>query len=505
MTRVTPRWNYSEILYYLPHHPVIRESSLTTTLRVVFNGSAKTTSKLSLHDLLHEGPKLQSEIFGVITRWRRHRYVYSDDVTKSFRQILVYPEDPDLQRILWKNSSEEIIEYQLNTVTYGTRSATYLASRTFRQLAEDEGDRFPEVRDVILNTTYMDDVYGDSDTEEGCKAQVNDVNRVFASGGMLLQKWTCNKPELLCDIAGTVNESSTLSIDDQELHRTLGLSWDSLRDAFFFSFKAYENVERLTKRIVLSQGKLFVQELWKDQMGWDDQLSEEFVKHWRRFAQEIDDWKEVRVPRHLGTGDSTIRTELHGFEDASGVVYGVVVYLKATGSDGEVHISLVSSKSKLAPIREGKRQGGIKVTIQMLELMAASLLSRHAVSVCKTLGIESIEMNLWTDSSVALTWIKSEASKYKQFVKNRFGEIRKLVPRAVWGHVPRDENPADLVFRGISGKKLACSQLWWTGPSWLREGQSSWPEQSVSVAEDEDLERRNVSAHAASAAVMVEA
>ena len=40
--------------YYLPHHGVIRASSTTTKLRVVFNASCKTTSGLSLNDLVHK-------------------------------------------------------------------------------------------------------------------------------------------------------------------------------------------------------------------------------------------------------------------------------------------------------------------------------------------------------------------------------------------------------------------------------------------------------------------
>lgn len=42
--------------YYLPHHAVMKPDSTTTKLRVVFDGSAKTTSGLSLNDVQHVGP-----------------------------------------------------------------------------------------------------------------------------------------------------------------------------------------------------------------------------------------------------------------------------------------------------------------------------------------------------------------------------------------------------------------------------------------------------------------
>jgi hypothetical protein len=38
--------------YYLPHHAVIKQNSLTTKTRVVFDAPAVTTSGLSLNDIL---------------------------------------------------------------------------------------------------------------------------------------------------------------------------------------------------------------------------------------------------------------------------------------------------------------------------------------------------------------------------------------------------------------------------------------------------------------------
>lgn len=94
--------------------------------------------------------------------------MYLGDVTKMFRQILIHSEDRDLQRILWTDETEKIVEYCLNTVTYGTRSAPFLAIRSLRQLAEDEGVTHPEAKEVILKTTYMDDVYGGEMQKANC-------------------------------------------------------------------------------------------------------------------------------------------------------------------------------------------------------------------------------------------------------------------------------------------------------------------------------------------------
>ncbi|GBM52385.1 hypothetical protein AVEN_160106-1 [Araneus ventricosus] len=47
--------NHSNDGYFLPHQGVLRASSITTKLRVVFDASAKTTTRYSLNDLLCAG------------------------------------------------------------------------------------------------------------------------------------------------------------------------------------------------------------------------------------------------------------------------------------------------------------------------------------------------------------------------------------------------------------------------------------------------------------------
>ena len=76
MELVPPSTEDPSLVYYLPHHVVIRQSSLTTKLRVVFNRSQKTTFGISLNENLHTGPTLLPELFDVILRWRRYKVVF---------------------------------------------------------------------------------------------------------------------------------------------------------------------------------------------------------------------------------------------------------------------------------------------------------------------------------------------------------------------------------------------------------------------------------------------
>lgn len=144
MARVPESIPEPQQYYYLPHHGVLKESSSSTKLRVVFNGSCRTSSGCSLNDLLHIGAKLQTDLSDVILWWRQFSYVFSADMEKMFRQILVHPDDQRFQRILWSPESfQKPLTYQLATVTYGLGPAPFLANRVIKQLTKDEGHRFP--------------------------------------------------------------------------------------------------------------------------------------------------------------------------------------------------------------------------------------------------------------------------------------------------------------------------------------------------------------------------
>ncbi|GFW39262.1 uncharacterized protein TNCV_1832481 [Trichonephila clavipes] len=70
MSLVNSRSHTSKDQNFLPHHAVIKPSSPTTKLRVVFDASCKTTNGTSLNSLLGVGPKLQRDIFEILLNFR---------------------------------------------------------------------------------------------------------------------------------------------------------------------------------------------------------------------------------------------------------------------------------------------------------------------------------------------------------------------------------------------------------------------------------------------------
>lgn len=106
----------SQYACYLPHHPVLKSFSLTTKLRKVFDASAKTSSGVSLNDVL----TVNEDIFTILTRFRKHQFMITADIEKMFSVILVAEEDPPvhLQRILWRlDKGKALLAYTLATIT----------------------------------------------------------------------------------------------------------------------------------------------------------------------------------------------------------------------------------------------------------------------------------------------------------------------------------------------------------------------------------------------------
>ena len=100
----------------------------------------------------------------------------------------------------------------------------------------------------------------------------------------------------------------------------------------------------------------------------------------------------------------------------------------------------------------------------------------------QALRIAVDEVYGWSDSQIALAWIKRPSSNWKVFVANRVQEIQQRVAPSQWRFCPGSQNPADLVTRGISASYLKNSKLWWNGPHWLQKPGSHWPMCEINAA-----------------------
>ncbi|XP_062537795.1 uncharacterized protein LOC134206121 [Armigeres subalbatus] len=275
---------------YLPHHCVVKEDSSTTKCRVVFDASAKTTSGKSLNEVLMTGPVLQDSIVNILLRFRFPAVVVTGDIKQMYRMVEVHETDRDFQRILWRFSCDEPVkEYRLNTVTYGTKSASYLATKCVQQLLESHREQFPAAVAKAEQSTYVDDVLTGSDTEDEAIILRQQLTTIFAAGGFHLRKWASNSPPVLNGIPAEDREVKLpIELNDTRTIKALGIHWQPCTDAFQF-FYTPNKILQPTKRTMLSQiasifdplgllapivvkAKLVMQQLWELKVDWDESL-----------------------------------------------------------------------------------------------------------------------------------------------------------------------------------------------------------------------------------------
>ncbi|KRZ74085.1 Adenine phosphoribosyltransferase [Trichinella papuae] len=164
------------------------------------------------------------------------------------------------------------------------------------------------------------------------------------------------------------------------------------------------------------------------------------------------------------------RIELHIFGDASQTAYAACAYIRVESMDHQMSANLVISKNRVAPLRQ--------ISLPRLELMAALLCARLKKYLEKELTLPIQETICWSDSRVALAWIKGVPARWKPFVANRVQEIQESASPKCGRYCPTKENPADIPSRGCSLDTLTNSVLWWHGPPWLMQTRDNWPDET---------------------------
>ncbi|XP_077868389.1 uncharacterized protein LOC144358795, partial [Saccoglossus kowalevskii] len=226
---------------------------------------------------------------------------------------------------------------------------------------------------------YVDDVITGCTSESDAIQYYNESNQLMSSCGFNLRSWSSNN-----------NEIRKLARNDNKLKTApdvgiLGIQWNTEKDTLTYRDINIQSPGHLiTKRDVVShtaslydplgllspvhvKAKLFIQDIWKKRIDWDEPLNETMFNNWESIAGDLNQITNTTMNRQYfnETTDDTNDCELHVFSDASMKAYGAVVYLRKNNKT-----AIVMAKTRVAPINCKT------LTLPRLELMAALVATR---------------------------------------------------------------------------------------------------------------------------------
>ena len=159
-------------------------------------------------------------------------------------------------------------------------------------------------------------------------------------------------------------------------------------------------------------------------------------------------------------------SDLYIFCDAAKKAYGFSAY---SVQDNNTH--LVFAKAKVSPMKSKSLPTLELLSVYLAVLSLPSLLESYA-------KVKFNNVIIAVDAQIVLSWLLSNVVKSKnQFVKNRLKDIHNMVSEisekisvnVSFKYVPSENNPADMITRGLSTDKFKQQlDVWVSGPEWLQ-------------------------------------
>ena len=151
--------------WYRPHFAVVRSDKATTKTCIVLDASAQH-HKVSLNDVIHQGPKLQNDLSSIILQFRREPVVLMCDVQEMYLQMGLKEKDRHYHRFLWCNMQEdkEPDIYEFNRLFFGVNCSQFLAQYVTQHHARLHQKECLLGAETILYSTYMDGSIGSVQT-----------------------------------------------------------------------------------------------------------------------------------------------------------------------------------------------------------------------------------------------------------------------------------------------------------------------------------------------------
>jgi hypothetical protein len=219
--------------------------------------------------------------------------------------------------------------------------------------------------------------------------------------------------------------------------------------------------------------------------GWESPLDKEEEEEFRQLLRDQKELREIRFPRCVQPLEGQfVRPMLMVFGDRSREACCTLVYLQWEREDSTARCYLITGKTQVAP--------RVKITIPRMELVAAVKSVRLAKKAREALKIPLVGTRYFTDSSAVLGMLRTESSKFNEFVGARVSEDKvNSNVEDEWRWLEGNCNPADLGTRSrATPRDMIPGSEYQEGRPWMTEPESAWPcKKSFSPAPAEEFRK----------------
>ena len=322
---VSPQEAKKSSVFYFLHRPVVKETSVSTKIRPVFDASAKGSNGVSLNDCLYTGPSMIPNLVSVLIRFRCWRVALTADVTKVFLKVGVQEDDQDVQRFLWDDQGTVRVMKFLR-VPFGNKVSTFLLNATIQHHLNSTPSS--HLVEELKENFYVDDLLLGAGSEEEACVFLCKACALMKSTSMSLDKVGFNSVQVMDMVLHEFDSKYSGS----EVNKVLGLKWLATSDQFSFEVLEIPKFLVVTKRVILSfiarlfdplgflapfvmVAKILFHDLWKAGVDWD--LPEPEVSE-KVFTQWLDGFRylgSLFIPRSYSglPWHASFRHELHAF------------------------------------------------------------------------------------------------------------------------------------------------------------------------------------------------
>ncbi len=514
--------------FYISHLAVVSPKSASTPIRIVFN-SSQVHKGTSLNNCLAKGPdSYANNILGLLIRWREERVAMVGDIRKMFHSIHLQELESHCHRFLWRDmdDSKDPEVYIITRVNMGDRPASAIATEALRATAVMSEKIMPEASNLIINSSYVDDLIDSKPSMEKATSLAHETNSVLQKGGFQIKCWQFSMKDSATNASGTDSTVSLLKGSTDTETAVLGVNWNPLKDAIVFhvclNFSEKKRGVRseadltqadiphaipnlLTRRIVLQQvmtiydplgiicpftlkAKILLRNTWELKLDWDEPLPAQMRAQWVTFFEGLFQLEQLILERALTPKNAVGQPWLILFSDGSEIAYGFAAYIRWKLQDGSYWCRLIMAKSRIAPLH--------RITIPRMELNAA-VLSKRGRQIIESESRIVFEKTLHLiDSQTILSMLHKTSTRFQVYEGSRVGEIQSANggDMSEWGWISGENNVADHLTRGLEPADLDQNSTWWNGPAFLYREFETWEVKQGSL-HNENLPGEKVCLH----------